>query len=51
MTSCATPSVDGCASFPPIYLSEGAIQALKPYRADKEKIAAHNETYGRLCPP
>lgn len=50
MIGCGPRPVAGCASFEPIYLSEGAISALRPYRADREKIAAHNETYERLCP-
>lgn len=51
-TGCADrPTVinNACVSFDPIYLSEGAISALRPFRADREKIAAHNRTWESQC--
>lgn len=38
-----------CLATRPIYLSEGAIRALTPYRAERERIAAHNLTWERSC--
>ena len=40
---------DGCTTFQPIYLSEAAIAALKPFRVDRKQIGDHNETWERVC--
>lgn len=53
-TSCATqppaPVVSsGCATFGPIYLSEGAITALHPFLADRQAVAEHNRVWRRVC--
>ena len=54
-TSCAPPAPapvadTACSAFGPIYLSEGAITALRPYRADRERIAGHNDAWRTICP-
>ena len=38
-----------CAAFQPIYLSDGAITALRPFRSDRLSIASHNAAWERLC--
>lgn len=53
MTSCAPlPAAPDsvCVSMRPIYLSEPAIRAMAPFRADREQIAAHNKTWEAICP-
>lgn len=53
MTGCAHQpgggAGDGCTTFQPVYLSEDAIAALKPFRDDRKKIGDHNETWERVC--
>lgn len=48
--SCSAPrAVDSsCVAFRPIYLTEQSIAAMP--RVDKEKVAAHNQTWEGLCP-
>ncbi len=38
-----------CLAYQPIYLSEGAIAALAPFRADREQIAVHNRVWEQRC--
>lgn len=55
MTACDTlapaQSDSLCLATRPIYLSEGAIQALQPYRPERQAIAVHNLTWERACRP
>lgn len=48
---CSTPPApdSACTAFAPIYLSEGAIEALQSYRPEREEIASHNRTWEALC--
>lgn len=50
LIGCSGPrTVDSsCVAFRPIYLTEQGIEALP--RVDKEKVAAHNQTWEGLCP-
>jgi hypothetical protein len=38
-----------CLAYQPIYLSEGAIAALAPFRDDRVQIATHNRTWEARC--
>jgi hypothetical protein len=38
-----------CLAYQPIYLSEGAIVALAPFRDDRVQIATHNRTWELRC--
>ena len=53
-SACARPIAvadTSCTAFQPIYLSDGAITALRPFRADRLAIAQFNAAWQRLCEP
>ena len=50
MTACVPrPDAEACTAFAPVYLSEGAIEALLPFRSEREQLATHNRTWERVC--
>lgn len=52
LLGCTTPATDSlCLATRPIWLSEPAIAALAPHRAEREAIAVHNRTWTTVCRP
>ena len=51
LPSGSQPVKPECVGDAPIYLSEGAIAALKPFRLDRELIAKHNSYWEDRCEP
>ena len=52
LTACSSPppiADSACVAFKPIYATAEAVQALRPFRGLREDIAAHNQTWERIC--